>query len=76
MKNGKVIIDAKIRHGKPVIKGTRITIDEVIGALAGGMAYEEIEKEYGLKKEDILAAISYVNSFLKGEEVRTLRAET
>lgn len=45
--NGKmteIIIDEKVRFGKPVIKGTRITVDEVLGALAGGMTYEEINK--------------------------------
>ncbi len=55
----RIIIDEKIRHGKPIIKGTRITVDEVLGALIGGMTYEEIEKEYGIKKEDILATIEF-----------------
>ncbi len=65
----RIIIDEKIRHGKPIIKGTRVTVDEVLGALVGGMAYGEIEKEYGLKKDDIIAAIEYAASFVKGEEV-------
>jgi len=54
-----VIIDGEIRCGKPIIKGTRITVDEVLGALAGGMTFEEIEKEYGANKEGILAALKY-----------------
>lgn len=66
----KVIIDPEIRFGKPVIKGTRITVEEVLGFLTGGMTYEEIEREYGIKKEDILAAIRYATSFLKGEEIK------
>ncbi len=49
-----IVIDNKIRHGKPIIKGTRITVDEVLGALIGGMDYEEIEREYGIRREDIL----------------------
>ena len=69
----KIIIDNRIRHGKPIIKGTRIAVDEVLGALIGGMNYEEVEKEYGIKKEDILAAIEYSASFISGEEVRSLR---
>jgi len=32
----RIVIDNKIRHGKPIIKGTRITVDEVLGALVGG----------------------------------------
>jgi len=50
----RIVIDDKIRHGKPIIKGTRITMDEVLGALIGGMSYEEIEREYGIEREDIL----------------------
>lgn len=52
-----VEINPEKRFGKPVIKGTRITVDEVLGALAAGMTYEEIEKEYGVKKDDVLAAL-------------------
>ena len=39
------------------------------------MSYEEIEKEYGVKREDILAVIEYVTSFIKGEEIKTLKYE-
>ena len=65
----KIVIDNMVRHGRPVIKGTRITTDEILGALIGGMTYEEIEEEYGVKKEDIIAAIEYATSLIKGEEV-------
>jgi len=68
----RVVIDDRIRHGKPIIKGTRITVEEVLGALIGGMNYDEIEKEYGIKKEDILAVLEYVASFVRGEEIRPL----
>ena len=37
----------------------RITVDEVFGALIGGMNYDEIEREYGIEKEEILATIEY-----------------
>ena len=69
----RIVIDNKIRHGKPIIKGTRITIDEVLGALVGGMTYEEIEREYGIRREDILAVLEYTASFVRGEEIRPLR---
>ena len=38
----RIIVDEKIRFGKPVIKGTRVPVDLVIGKLAGGLAYEEV----------------------------------
>ncbi len=55
----RVIINKNVRFGKPVIEGTRITVDEVIGALAGGMTFDEIEEEYNMSKEDIIAALKY-----------------
>jgi len=66
----KIVVNPKVRFGKPVIKGTRITVEEVLGFVAGGMDYEEIEKEYGIKKEDVVAAINYAASFLKGEVIK------
>jgi uncharacterized protein (DUF433 family) len=70
----RIVIDAGIRHGKPIIKGTRITVEEVLGALASGMSYEEIEYEYGIKKDDICAVINYVMGMIKGEEIKLVRA--
>lgn len=65
----QVIINKNIRHGKPTIKGTRVTAEEVLGALAGGMTYAEITREYGVKREGILAAIRYATGWFHGEEV-------
>lgn len=70
MKTG-IAIDPKIRFGKPTIAGTRITIEEVLGALAGGMDFVEIQKEYGLNREQIKTTIKYVAGFLKGEETKS-----
>ncbi|MBI4176251.1 MAG: DUF433 domain-containing protein [Candidatus Aenigmarchaeota archaeon] len=69
----RIITDPRIMHGKPVIKGTRIPVEVILGSLIGGMGYEEIEKEYGVKKEDIVAAIEYAARFVMGEEVRQLK---
>lgn len=65
----RIVIDEKVRHGKAVIEGTRITVDEALHLLESGMSYEEIEEEYGLTKEDILAVIRYASSLIQGEEV-------
>lgn len=70
----KIVVDEKVRHGKPVIAGTRITVDEVLGMLEVGMKYEEIGKEYGLTEEQILAVIKYAASFMRGEEVHKIAA--
>ena len=69
----RIVINPKIMHGKPVIKGTRVPVDVILGSLVGGMNYEEIEKEYGVKREDIIAAIEYAAKFVMGEEVKPLK---
>ena len=53
-------IDPKIRFGKPVIKGTRISVFDVLGWLASGMSFNEITKDYPeITKEKILACLAY-----------------
>ncbi|HLC53052.1 MAG TPA: DUF433 domain-containing protein [Candidatus Nanoarchaeia archaeon] len=69
---GEIVIDNKIRFGKPTIKGTRITVEDVLGALAGGMTFEEIEREYGVKKIGILAALKYAAEIISEEQVGIL----
>ncbi len=66
----RIIIDPEIRHGKPIIKGTRVPIDILLGSLAGGMEMEEVAGEYGVKREDILAAIEYAAKVVAKEEIR------
>lgn len=70
----RIIMNSRVRYGKPIIEGTRITVEEVLGMLESGMTYEEIKKEYGLTKEDILAVIKHVASLIKGEEIRKIYA--
>ena len=54
-----VSVDPEVVHGKPVISGTRIPVSLVLGQLAAGVSYEELEREYGLSKEQAQAAIGY-----------------
>ena len=68
----RITADEKVRFGKPVIKGTRVQIDLIIGKLAGGMTYEEVMIEFDLTKEDILAALDYAAKLLSDEEVRAI----
>ena len=65
----QIVINKNIRHGKPIIKGTRVTVEEILGALSGGMTYVEITREYGVKRDGILAAIRYASGWFRGEEV-------
>lgn len=59
-------INPKILQGKPVIKGTRISVEYIIATLAQGVSIEEILMEYnGLKKEEILACLHYAEGILE-----------
>ena len=69
----RITTNLKIMHGKPVIKGTRVPVDVILGSLIGGMSYDEIEKEYEVKRADIIAAIRYAAKFVMGEEVKQLK---
>ena len=70
MFEARIGIDPEIRHGKPVIKGTRVPVDVILGSLAGGMGMNEIAEEYGTQKEDVLAAIEYAAKIVAKEEIK------
>ena len=58
-------LNQKIMRGKPVIKGTRLTVQFILNLLANGSTFEEIEREYeGVTKEDILACLLYASEAL------------
>jgi uncharacterized protein (DUF433 family) len=55
----RIVLDSEIAHGKPVIRGTRVPVVVILGALAGGMQIEETAREYRIEQEDVRAAIGY-----------------
>ena len=61
-----ISVDAKVVHGKPVISGTRIPVSLVLGQLAGGVTYEELEREYGLTTDQVHAALGYATIVVDG----------
>lgn len=58
--NSKIQIDPRICHGKPVIRGTRVLISTILGALSGGDTIEMILEDYpALTSQDISAALEF-----------------
>jgi len=57
--NEPIVIDPKICHGKPVIRGTRLPVAIMVGSLAGGMTFDEVQREYGITGDDILAVLKF-----------------
>lgn len=66
----RITVDENIRFGKPVIQGTRVPVDLVVGKLAGGMTIEEVMEEYDLTREDVLAALAYAARVVADEQIR------
>jgi len=66
--NERIVIDPEIHHGKPVIRGTRVPITRILGALAGGMTKEDIMREYEVSEEDIIAVLNYAAELIEEEE--------
>ncbi|MDR4509845.1 MAG: DUF433 domain-containing protein [Candidatus Brocadiaceae bacterium] len=66
----RIMADSNIMLGKPIIKGTRITVESILKKLSEGMTIEDLLKAYPhLTKEDILAALSYSAEVISHEEL-------
>ena len=66
----RIEINPDIMVGKPVIRGTRITVDLILRKLSQNISIDDILKEYPhLKREDIQAALEYAAESVIGEEV-------
>ena len=65
----RIVSDHRIMLGKPVIKGTRITVELIIKKMSEGATVEDILKMYDhLRRDDIMAALAYAADLLAGEE--------
>lgn len=58
----RITVNPAIAHGKPAIRGTRVPVTVVAGSLAGGMSFEEVQREYDVTAEDVRAALLFVSN--------------
>ena len=66
----RITIDPTIMVGKPVIKGTRIPVEQIIRELAEGMRFEEVlDAHPRLKVDDILAVLDYAADTIANEDI-------
>lgn len=66
----RIVTDPKIMLGKPVIKGTRLTVELIVEKMAYGATMGELMKDYPfLIEEDIRSALLYAAKRLAHEEV-------
>ncbi len=65
----RITANPKVMLGKPVIKGTRITVELILRKIAGGYSFDEIIEMYAhITKEDIMACVSYALSVIESED--------
>ncbi|MGD8967594.1 MAG: DUF433 domain-containing protein [Anaerolineae bacterium] len=67
--DNRILVDPEVVHGQPVVRGTRVTVAIVVGSLAGGMSFEQVEAEYGINRDDILACLDYAAHLVTEERV-------
>ena len=64
-----ITVQPNVRIGKPVIAGTRVPVDLIVGKIAGGMTTEEVMQEYDLTREQVQAALKYAAYLVAEEEL-------
>ena len=66
----RITIDPNVMVGKPVIRGLRISVNQILKSLASGIEQDELLNEYPeLEKEDILAALLYASNLIESEKI-------
>ena len=69
----RIIVDPEVMVGKPIIQGTRLTVDFILSVLAHGAAENEICEEYkGITKEDIQACLLFATKTLQATDFMPL----
>jgi uncharacterized protein (DUF433 family) len=66
----RIVLDPQVLAGKPVVRGTRLSVEFIVGLLADGWNEQEILENYpGLQREDIRACLAYARDRLASEKV-------
>ena len=68
--SARIVLDSAVLTGKPVIRGTRLSVDFVIGLMADGWTEADILRNYpGVSHDDVAACLAYVRDVLRSEKV-------
>ena len=67
---GRITVDPKVLVGKPTIRGMRISVEQILDALAAGVSEEELLQDFPmLEPDDIRAALLYAREAVASERV-------
>lgn len=71
----RITVNPDVMVGKPTIRGLRITVEQILKALAGGITVEELLEDYPeLEREDIQAVLLYASERISEEQVFAVSA--
>lgn len=66
----RIVNDPKILGGKPIIKGTRMSVEFILELMRSGMSFDDILKDYDhLTKADLQAALAFAQHAVSKEEI-------
>ncbi len=69
MPHDRISCNPNVMMGKPVIKGTRVTVEFVLRMLGTGLSTDELIREYDLTREDIMAVQMFAADDLRDESI-------
>ena len=68
--NDRIEVNPAICHGKPVVRGTRVLVSQILGALAGGDTVEDVLVDYpGVSSEDLSAVFAFAGALSQFEDI-------
>jgi uncharacterized protein (DUF433 family) len=68
--SNRISFDPAICHGKPVVRGTRVLVANIVGAVASGQSHQDILQDYpSLKESDIRACLEFAGGLTAMENV-------
>lgn len=65
----RIVVNPKVMVGKPVIRGTRVAVYEIVRRIAQGWTFKAITEDLDITDEDIRAALMYAENLLEGEDI-------
>jgi uncharacterized protein (DUF433 family) len=69
----RITIDPNVCHGKPIIRGLRYPVENMLELLAAGMTIDELLEDYpDLQKEDFLACLTYASKLAHLKSIHSL----
>lgn len=72
----RITINPRVLAGKPVIRGTRLSVEHILNLLAHGSSIDDIISEYqGITKEDVQACLLFATRFLESTSFMPLSIE-